>query len=116
GSDVRPQWPEARPMMLGPGLRIAVRVLAATGGAWAATMGSVALVAVLLLLAAPLTRSDALIVGSMIGYPLFAFLMLWCFAERWLSRVWLVLLLATLATHSIAILVEPALPVMDGAS
>lgn len=97
-----------------PGLRIAGRVLAATIGAYAVTAGSAALIAVLLALAAHASRSDALIVGSAIGYLLFVFLMLWCFAERRLMRVWLMLLLAASATHGLAMLIEPALPMTGG--
>ena len=95
------------------GLRIAARVLAALIGAYAVTAGATALVAVLLVLATGASRTDALIVGSMIGYLLFALLMLWCFAERRLARVWLVLVGAAVATHGLAIWIEPVLPVMD---
>lgn len=97
------------------GLRIASRVLAATAGAYAVTAGSAALIAVLMVLTVHASRSDALIVGSMIGYLLFTVLMLWCFGERRLMRVWLVLLLAALATHGIAMLIEPSLPMMGEA-
>lgn len=96
------------------GLRIAARVLAALVGAYAVTAGATALIAVLLVLATGASRSDALIVGSMIGYLLFALLMLWCFAERRLARVWLALVVAAIATHGLAIWIEPALPVVEG--
>ncbi|MFA7595083.1 MAG: hypothetical protein WCY92_01910 [Novosphingobium sp.] len=98
------------------GLRIAARVLASIVGAYAVTAGATALIAVLLVFTAGIARSDALIVGSMIGYAVFALLMLWCFAERRLARVWLALAGAAIATHALAIWVEPALPVVGAAS
>lgn len=97
-----------------PGLRIAARVLAAVAGAYAVTAGAAAMIAVLLVAAIGLSRSDALIVGSSIGYLLFTFLMLWCFAERRLLLVWLVLVVAALVTHGAAILMEPSLPLTGG--
>ena len=87
-------------------MRVAARVAAATVGSYAVTAGSAALIALLLISAAALSRSDALIVGSCIGYLLFAAVMLWCFAERRLARVWLVILLVSVATHGAAILLE----------
>ena len=92
-------------------MRITARVLAAIVGAYAVTAGATALIAVLLVLGTGASRPDALIVGSMVGYLLFAVLMLWCFAERRLARVWLVLAAAAIATHTLAIWIEPALPV-----
>lgn len=97
-----------------PALRIASRVAAATVGAYAVTAGAAALIAVVMVYTARLSRSDALIVGSVLGYLLFAFLMLWSFAERRLWRVWLVLAAAALGTHGFAMLLEPLLPVMGG--
>ncbi len=94
------------------GLRVTARVLAAVIGAYAVTAGVTALIAVLLVLAGGLSRSDALIIGSMIGYVIFAVAMLWCFAERRLWRVWLILLGGAIATHMLAIWIEPALPVI----
>lgn len=95
-------------------LRITARVLASIVGAYAVTAGVTALIAVLLVLIADASRSDALIAGSMVGYLLFALLMLWCFAERRLGRVWLVLLGVTFVTHLLAMWIEPALPVIGG--
>lgn len=95
-------------------LRVAGRILAATLGAYAVTAGAVALIAAALVASAHLSRSDALIVGSISGYLLFTFLMLWCFAERRLGRVWLALSLAALATHGVAALIERALPLNGG--
>lgn len=97
-------------------LRVTARVLAAVVGAYAVTAGATALIAVLLVLATGASRSDALIAGSMIGYLLFALLMLWCFAERRLARVWIALVGAAVATHWLAIWIEPTLPVTGGAS
>lgn len=94
----------------GSGLRITARVLAALVGSYAVTAGAAALLAVLLVLATGASRSDALIAASMISYILFAVLMLWCFAERRLARVWLVLVGAAIATHALAVWIEPALP------
>lgn len=87
-------------------MRIVARVAAATGGAYAVTAGSAALIAVLLVGFARLSRSDALIWGSSLSYLLFAGFMLWCFAERRLSRVVLVLLIAAAATHGVAFAFE----------
>ncbi|MEN2749883.1 hypothetical protein [Sphingomonas sp. T9W2] len=92
-------------------LRIAGRVLAATLGAYAVTAGSAAAIAATLLLLGHLPRADALILGSFAGYILFAFLMLWCFAERRLGRVWLMLLAAAFGTHVAALLIERMVPV-----
>jgi len=55
------------------------------------------------------SRSDALIVGSCIGYLLFTAMMLWCFAERRLTRVWLVIVSVSVATHGAAMLIERGL-------
>ncbi len=92
-------------------LRVAGRVLAATLGSYGCTAGAAALIAVVLVASANLSRSDAAIVGSIVAYLVFTILMLWCFAERRLGRVWLFLLLGTLATHGAAILIEQDLPI-----
>lgn len=96
-------------------LRVAARVVAAVAGSYAVTAGTAALVAVLLIAVLGLSRADALIIGCTVAYLLFAALMLWCVAERRLSRVWLLLLVAALITHGMAALVEPSLP-MTGVS
>ncbi len=96
--------------------RITARVLASVVGAYAVTAGATALIAVLLVLGAGASRSDALIAGSMIGYVLFALLMLWSFAERRLSLVWLVLVGAAVSTHLLAMWIEPVLPVTGALS
>lgn len=98
------------------GFRFAARVAAATLGSYAVTAGAAALMAVALVATARFSRSDALTLGSMTAYLLFTFLMLWCFAERRLGRVWLVLLIAALATHGAAALIERTLPVIGGTS
>lgn len=95
--------------------RITARVLAALVGSYGVTAGATALMGVLMVLAGGATRSDALIASSMIAYVIFSVLMLWCFAERRLARVWLVLTGATIATHALAIWIEPALPVVAAA-
>lgn len=97
-------------------LRIVTRIAAATLGSYAVTAGAAALVAVALVATAHLSRSDALIVGSMIAYLLFTFLMLWCFAERRLGRVLLILVAGALSTHGLAVLIERNLPVLAAAS
>lgn len=84
---------------------------AATVGAYATTAGAAALIGVSLVVEAGLGRSDALIIGSVLGYLLFAFLMLWCFAERRLLRVWAVLIVAAATTHGTAWMIAPAMPV-----
>ncbi len=94
------------------GFRITARILAALVGAYAVTAGATALIAVVLVLYTDASRPDALIVGSMFGYVLYAVLMLWCFAERRLTRVWLLLVGAAVATHALAMWIEPALPVI----
>lgn len=98
------------------GLRIAARVVAAILGAYAVTAGAAALMAVALVATVNLSRSDAMILGSMIAYLLFALLMLWCFAERRLGRVWLVLLVGTLVLHGAAMMIERTLPVVGESS
>ncbi|WP_414902258.1 hypothetical protein ACMT1E_03315 [Sphingomonas flavalba] len=94
--------------------RVTARILAAIVGSYAVTAGATALIAVLIVLAAGTSRSDALVAASMIGYVLFALVMLWCFAERRLARVWLVLIAAA-ASHGLAMWIEPALPVSGAA-
>lgn len=97
------------------GLRITARVLASLLGAYAVTSGFAALLAVLMILSTRVSRTDALIAASMISYVVFAVVMMWCFAERKLGRVWLVLLGAAIATHALAIWLEPMLPVIGNA-
>ena len=92
-------------------LRTAARVVAATAGTYAVSAAAAALIAVLLIGLADLSRSDALLIGSMVAYLLFAGLMLWCFAERRLLRVWLILFMATAIAQGLALLIEPTLPV-----
>lgn len=101
-------------MTVRAGLRITARVLAAVVGAYAVTAGAAALTGVSLVVGAGLGRSDALIVGSVLGYLLFACLMLWCFAERRLVRVWVILVVAAAATHGAASMIAPAMPVTRG--
>lgn len=103
-------------MAIRGGLRIAARALAAVIGSYAVTAGAAALIGVLLVVGAGLGRSDALIIGSVLGYLLFVFLMLWCFAERRLIRVWGVLFVAAAATHGAAWLIAPAMAVSVGGS
>lgn len=93
------------------GWRIAARVLAATVGAYAVAAGFAASVGAVLAASAAFSRSDALIVGSMAAFALYTGLMLWCFGERRLGRLWVILLLATLALHGAAALIAPGLPV-----
>lgn len=102
-------------MAVRAGLRIASRALAAVIGSYAVTAGAAALIGVLLVVGAGLGRSDALIIGSVLGYLLFVFLMLWCFAERRLLRVWSVLVLAAATTHGAAWLIAPAMAGSGGA-
>lgn len=45
------------------------------------------MVTVLLVATVHLSRADAIIIGGSFGYLLFTFPILWCFAERRLSRV-----------------------------
>ncbi len=97
-------------------MRVTGRVLAATLGAYGVTAGAAALIAVALVATAQLSRSDALIVGSISAYLIFTFLMLWCFAERRLGRVWFFLLLGATATHGAAVLIERALSPGGGVS
>lgn len=98
------------------GLGIAARVLAAVVGSYAVTAGASALIGVLLVVVARLGRSDALIIGSVLGYLLFVFLMLWCFAERRLLRVWAIVVVAAVVTHLAAWLVAPAMSASGGVS
>jgi hypothetical protein len=90
--------------------RITSRVLAAVIGCWLATAGATALLAVLMVLWSGAARPDALVASSMVAYLLWVVLMLWCFAERRLGRVWLVLIAAAIATHALALWIEPILP------
>lgn len=97
-------------------LRVAARVVAATLGAYVVAAGAAALIGVALASAADMSRSDALIAGSCLAYMLFAGMMLWCFAERRLRRVWGVTLAAAVATHVAAYLIAPSVPLSGGAA
>jgi len=44
-----------------------------------------------LALAGVLPRSEAVVLAAMLGFPLYLVLLLWGFAERRLTRLWLVL-------------------------
>lgn len=90
---------------------MAARVVAATLGTYAVSAAAAALVGVTLVALTDLSRSDALLIGSMVAYLLFAGLMLWCFAERRLLRVWLGLIAATVTAQGLAMAIEPTLPV-----
>lgn len=72
------------------------RLLAAVGAGYACTAAAVALATRILTLAFGLARSEAVILAAMAGFPFYLAVLLWAFAEPRLTRVWAVLLGATL--------------------
>lgn len=79
-------------------------------GGYAATIGLVALLSVLLALTGAMPRSEAVILSSMIGFPAYAAIVLWGWAQRsfcWLSA-WMIG--TALVRHGAAILLARLLP------
>lgn len=67
------------------------RIAAAVLGGYAATAGSVTLLAALLPRLTPLGAADAVVLATMCGFPVYLLALLWGFSHASLARVWLVL-------------------------
>ncbi|WP_428660411.1 hypothetical protein [Reyranella sp.] len=72
-------------------LPIVLRLIAAIGGGYAVAAGLAALLALTLPAVTPMVRSEAVVLSSMLAFPIYLALLIWAFAERRLLRLWLVL-------------------------
>lgn len=70
-------------------LPIVLRLIAAIGGGYIAAAGLAALLAVALPAITPMVRSEAVVLSSMLAFPIYLALLIWAFAERRLLRLWL---------------------------
>jgi hypothetical protein len=70
-------------------LPVVLRLIAAIGGGYAVAAGLAALLAVALPLVTPMVRSEAVVLSSMLAFPIYLALLIWAFAERRLLRLWL---------------------------
>jgi hypothetical protein len=93
-----------------PGLAVASRVFAALCGGYLAAVGLVALASALLAVVFGLARSEALILTTMLGFILYAALILWAFSEPRLGRVWLAVWGVAIISHAGAIALARLLP------
>ncbi|WP_439638993.1 hypothetical protein [Nevskia sp.] len=74
-----------------PALAVGVRVLLAVVGGYAFTAAAVMLGGGVLAASGLFSRSDAVVLAALLGFPLYLGLLLWAFAERRLARLALVL-------------------------
>ncbi len=79
-------------------LDIALRVLAATGGAYALAAASAYCMALLL----PVSRIDAVLASTMLAFLIFAVAAMWSFRCASLVRLWVGLLAATAIMWALA--------------
>jgi len=86
--------------MLYPATTIALRVGLAVLGGYALAAGAVALGT--MLLAETLPSSEAVVLASMLGFPLYLGILLWAFAERRLARLALIIPAGAIATFALA--------------
>jgi hypothetical protein len=77
---------------------VAIRLLAAIGGGYAVAAGLASLGALGLSAASLLSRSEAVVLASMLAFPIYLALLVWGFAERRLGRLCLMLAAAALAS------------------
>jgi hypothetical protein len=98
------------PLTGAPTFAIASRIIAAVGAGYAATVGLVALFGILLALLPGMVRSEAILLTSMIGFPGYAAIIVWGFAERRLARVWTLLGTVAIAGNGAAIALARLLP------
>lgn len=89
---------------------LASRVIAVVVGGYAATVGLVALFAVLFTLVLGMARSEALVLASMVGFLGYAAIVIWGFAERRSLRLWVILGGGAVLSHAVAILLARLLP------
>lgn len=80
------------------GLSIFVRLVAAIGGGYAVAAGFSALLAVALVVARLMPRSEAVVLASMLAFLVYLALLVWAFTVRRLDRLCLVLALAGLGS------------------
>ncbi|MDB5425370.1 MAG: hypothetical protein JWQ29_2786 [Phenylobacterium sp.] len=93
-----------------PAFAIVSRFAATLLAGYAATVGMVALGAVLLALGLGMTRAQALVATTMIGFLGYAAIILWGFAEPRLGRIWAILAGVAVLSHIAAIALARLLP------
>lgn len=87
-----------------PAWAIASRFIAAVFAGYAAAVGLVSLCAVALALLLGVTRAQALVLATMLGFLAYAAIILWGFVEPRLGRIWGTLAAVAVASHAAAIL------------
>lgn len=97
-------------MGLSTSLAVLSRIVAVVLGGYAATVGTVALAAVLLALGCGMQRSEAITLTTMIGFIGYAAIIIWGFAEPRLVRLWAVLGGVAIASNLAAIWLARLLP------
>lgn len=70
---------------------VAIRLVAAIGGGYAAAAGLAALAAAVLPALAVLPRSEAVVLSSMLAFVVYLVLLIWGFAEQRLARLCVIL-------------------------
>ena len=93
-----------------PAFTITARLVISLVGGYAATVGVVSLGAVLLALLVGMTRAQALVLMTMLGFLGYAAIILWGFAEPRLLRVWAVVGGVAIASHLAAMALARLLP------
>jgi hypothetical protein len=89
---------------------ITSRFIAALFAGYAAMVGLVALLSVLLVLLFGMTRAEALMLMAMIGVVGYAAIIIWSFAEPRLVRVWVILVGVAILSHVGAVTLAKLLP------
>lgn len=95
-----------------PALAVTSRVVAVVGLGYAATVGLVTLLSVVLVLLFGMVRSEAIMLLSMIGFLGFAGIIIWGFAESRLVRIWAILSGVAIISHGAALALAPLMPVI----
>lgn len=80
------------------GIVVALRIALALGGGYAVSAGLAALAAVALPAATLLLRSDAVVLASMLAFPIYLAVLIWAFAERRIGRLCIILLTAAIVS------------------
>ncbi len=97
-------------------LAVTSRVIAAVFAGYAAMVGLVTLCALLLILLAGFSRSEAITLMNMLGYLIWAGLIIWAFTQRRLAQVWGVLIGIALLGHALSFALVPLVPVPSSAT
>lgn len=89
-------------VMISPGARaIAFRIIAAVFGGYGFVWGVVACLTSLLI-AVGVLRSESVIVATLLGFPLYLFVLLWAFAVRSLIHVFVALAVGDTALFALS--------------